>query len=67
MRYDDAARTATYSTAARMSGPQGDLAADRIALVLGSEGRALERIEGQGSVVARVEGRDARGAHAHAP
>ena len=62
MRYDDAARTATYATTARMSGPQGDLAADRIALVLGSEGRALERIEGQGSVVARVEGRDARGA-----
>ncbi len=62
MAYDDTARTATYTTAARMSGPAGDLAADRIALVLAAEGRALERIEGYGSVVARVEGRDARGA-----
>jgi lipopolysaccharide export system protein LptA len=62
MAYDDTARTATYTTAARMSGPAGDLAADRIALVLAAKGRALDRIEGYGSVVARVEGRDARGA-----
>jgi LPS export ABC transporter protein LptC len=62
MQYDDASRTATYTTAARMSGPQGDLAADRIAIVLAAEGRTLERIDGTGAVQARVEGRDAKGA-----
>ena len=62
MRYDETARTATYTTGARMSGPQGNLAGDRIALVLAPGDRTLERIEGYGSVVARVEGRDARGA-----
>ena len=65
MRYDDAARTATYTTAARMSGPQGDLAADRIALVLaaGAAG-TLERIEGYGAVAGadrRPRGHGARG------
>jgi lipopolysaccharide export system protein LptA len=62
MRYEDAARTATYTTGARMSGPQGDLSGDRIALVLSPGDRTLERIEGYGNVVARVEARDARGA-----
>jgi len=62
MRFADAARTATYTNGARMSGPQGDLSADRIELVLAAEGRTLERIEGYGNVAARVEGRDARGA-----
>ena len=62
MRFVDAARTATYTTGARMSGPQGDLSADRIELVLAAEGRTLERIEGYGTVAARVEGRDAKGA-----
>lgn len=62
MRYEEAARTATYTTGARMSGPQGELSGDRIALVLSPADRSLERIEGSGDVVARVEGRDARGA-----
>lgn len=62
LRYDDAARTATYTTGAQMSGPQGDLKADRIALVLATAGRALERIDGDGTVEARVAARDARGA-----
>jgi LPS export ABC transporter protein LptC len=63
MQYEDAARTATYTTAARMSGPQGDLAADRIALVLADGGgRTLERIEGYGAVQARIEAREAKGA-----
>ena len=59
--YDDGARTATYSTGAHMSGPEGDLSADRIVLALAPADRALERIEGYGSVVARVAARDARG------
>lgn len=62
MRYEETSRTATYTTGARLSGPQGDLAADRIGLVLAGEGRALERIEGYGAVAARVENRDAKGA-----
>ncbi|MGD9904641.1 MAG: LPS export ABC transporter periplasmic protein LptC [Vicinamibacterales bacterium] len=62
MRFTDAARAVTYTTGARVSGPQGDLAADRIELVLAESGRDLARIEGYGSVEARVDGRDARGA-----
>ncbi len=61
MGYDDAARTVTYTKNAQVNGPQGDLTADRIALVLASPERALERIEGYGTVVARVAARDARG------
>ena len=46
-----------------MSGPQGDLTADRIALVLADGGgRTLERIEGYGAVEARIEAREAKGA-----
>ena len=62
LRYDDAARTATYTTGAQMSGPQGDLKADRIVLVLAPATRTLERINGDGAVEARVAARDARGA-----
>lgn len=62
LRYDDAARTATYTTGAQMSGPQGDLKADRIVLVLAAAARTLERIDGDGAVEARVAARDARGA-----
>jgi lipopolysaccharide export system protein LptA len=61
LRYDDEARTATYTGGAHMSGPEGDLSADRIALVLAAAGRTLERIEGYGSVVAHVAARDAKG------
>ncbi len=45
-----------------MSGPEGDLKADKIALVLAAASRTLERIEGEGKVEARVSARDARGA-----
>ncbi len=60
MAYDEAARTVTYTKNAQVNGPQGDLTAGRIALILASPGRALERIEGYGAVVARVAARDAR-------
>lgn len=62
LRYTDASRTATYANEAHVSGPEGDLTASRIALVLAAESRALARIEGDGDVVARVTARDARGA-----
>ncbi len=61
MAYDESARTVTYTTNAQVNGPQGDLSADRIALVLASPGRTLDRIEGYDSVVTRVAARDARG------
>lgn len=61
LRYDDAARTATYATEAHVSGPEGDLSAAKIVLVLAAESRTLARIEGDGDVVARVAARDARG------
>lgn len=62
LHYDDLARTATYATGAQMSGPAGDLKADRITLVLAAASRTLERIEGEGAVEARVAARDAVGA-----
>jgi LPS export ABC transporter protein LptC len=61
MAYVEEAKTATYTTGAHVSGPEGDLTADRIALVVSAVGRTLERIEGYGSVVAKVADRDARG------
>ena len=63
MRYDDAARTATYTTGRadeRPAGRSGRPTASRWCWP--PRRRTLERIEGYGSVVARVEGRDARGA-----
>ncbi|MEZ5290132.1 MAG: LPS export ABC transporter periplasmic protein LptC [Vicinamibacterales bacterium] len=61
MDYVESTGTATYTKAAQMSGPEGDLTADRIALVVARADRSLERIEGYGSVAARVSARDARG------
>ncbi len=60
MAYDDTARTVTYTKNAQVNGPQGDLKADRIELVLASQERARERIEGYGTVVAPGAARDAR-------
>lgn len=62
MTYEDAARTATYTKGARLSGPQGDVASDRIAIILAEASRTLERLEAYGAVTARVDGRDAKGA-----
>ena len=43
--YDDALRRATYTTAARMVGPEGDLKGDKIELYLDETGRGLQRLE----------------------
>jgi LPS export ABC transporter protein LptC/lipopolysaccharide transport protein LptA len=61
-RYDDAARTATYTKNAQLSGPQGDLKADRIELLLAAQGRTLERLEGYTQVSVRLDKRTATGA-----
>jgi lipopolysaccharide transport protein LptA len=43
--YDDAKHLATYTTEARMVGPEGDLKGDKIELYLDDTGRGLERLE----------------------
>jgi LPS export ABC transporter protein LptC/lipopolysaccharide transport protein LptA len=43
--YDDAKHLATYTTEARMVGPDGDLKGDKIELYLDDTGRGLERLE----------------------
>ena len=43
--YDDALHRATYTTNARMVGPEGDLKGDKIELYLDETGRGLQRLE----------------------
>jgi LPS export ABC transporter protein LptC len=50
MVYEDALRTITYTTKARLIGPQGDLTGDTIVLTLGANGQDVERLEGTGNV-----------------
>ena len=59
--YDDEARRATYTTDARLNGPQGDLVAKKIELYLGMDDNELERIEGYEAVTLREAGRTATG------
>jgi lipopolysaccharide export system protein LptA len=61
--YEDARRRATYSTKAHMSGPDGDVTADKIELYLTESGGELERAEAYGDVVSRQETRRAYGSH----
>jgi lipopolysaccharide export system protein LptA len=65
--YDDAARKATYTAdptgVARMVGPQGDVTAARIDLLLRQGARELERAEADGNVVVKEGDRTARGKH----
>jgi LPS export ABC transporter protein LptC len=50
MVYDDTLRTITYTTKARLIGPQGDLTGDTVVLTLGANGQDVERLEGTGNV-----------------
>ena len=54
---------ATYTGNAHMSGPTGDVTADRIELFLAEQGGQLERAEAEGNVVSRQEARRAYGRH----
>jgi LPS export ABC transporter protein LptC len=63
LTYDDARRRATYTPGARLVGPEGDLRADTIVLVLDASGEALERLEAEGAVSLRSEGRSSTGLH----
>jgi lipopolysaccharide export system protein LptA len=62
LAYDDALRRATYTGAARMNGPEGDLRADRIELFLAESGQALDRIEAFDAVSLRTQSRTVTGA-----
>lgn len=53
--YEEARRLATYTTNARMNGPEGDLRAARIELFLDETGRALERAEAYEAVTLRSD------------
>jgi lipopolysaccharide export system protein LptA len=59
--YDDGKRMATYTTAARLVGAQGDLRAARIELFLAATSSDLERLEAYDSVTIREGVRKAEG------
>lgn len=63
--YDDAKRTAVYTTSARLEGPQGDLTAERVELFLKAGTNELERVEAygaNGAVILKEGTRTATGA-----
>ena len=71
IRYVDAAHTITYAAAknaagavaaqAQLSGPQGDLRADRIEVVLAQQDSHVDRLEAYSSVNMKVDARTATG------
>ena len=61
--YQDALRRATYTGKAHMSGPDGDVTAEKIDLFLAEQGGGMERAEADGNVVSRQEFRRAYGSH----
>jgi lipopolysaccharide transport protein LptA len=66
IRYEDKTRIVTYSSTiprtARVAGPQGDLTAGRIDIVLAKEGSAAERLEAYRTVTMKIDTRTASGA-----
>lgn len=59
--FDDRLRIASYENSARLQGPQSDLAADRIVIVLLADSRTLERIEAEGMIELVMSGRTVTG------
>jgi lipopolysaccharide export system protein LptA len=63
MVYDDSVRRATYTGSARLNGPDGDLAADKIEIYLLENGSEVERLEAYAAVTLRMpDGRRGSGA-----
>ena len=54
--YDESRRQATFRQNARLTGPEGDIAADRIEIFLREDGNTLERAEAYEKVTARLDG-----------
>jgi lipopolysaccharide export system protein LptA len=61
MHYDDAARRATYTTDAHVTGPQGDLRAVKIEMYLVEGGGSLEKVEAYDDVDLKTDARVATG------
>ena len=61
-KYDDATRRLTYTGAAHLTGPEGDMAADRIELYLKESGDELDRAEAYESLTLREQDRKTTGA-----
>jgi LPS export ABC transporter protein LptC/lipopolysaccharide transport protein LptA len=62
MVYDDSVRRATYTGTARLIGPDGDLAADKIEIYLQENGSEMDRLEAYTGVTLRTpDGRRASG------
>jgi lipopolysaccharide export system protein LptA len=61
--YEDAKHRAAYTGNTHMSGPSGDVTADKIELFLAEQGGQLERAEADGNVISRQENRRAYGQH----
>jgi LPS export ABC transporter protein LptC len=61
LHYEDAARRATYTTAAHVNGPQGDLHAVKIEMYLAEGGGSLERVEAYDEVSLKADDRAATG------
>jgi lipopolysaccharide transport protein LptA len=60
-KYEDADRRATYTGEAHMSGPQGDMTAEKIELYLKPSGDELERVEAYEKVTLRSESQTTTG------
>ena len=61
-KYDDATRRLTYTGTAHLTGPEGDMAADRIELYLKESGDELDRAEAYESLTLREQDRKTTGA-----
>lgn len=61
LAYDEKSRKATYLRDAQVSGPQGDLRAGRIEVILSESGKALGRLEAYTSVTLLDASREAVG------
>jgi LPS export ABC transporter protein LptC len=61
MIYEEAARTITYTTKARLVGPHGDLTAETIILTLGSNSQDVERLEATENVTLKEADRVTNG------
>ena len=57
VEYDDELHRATYTTDARLTGPRGDMTADKIVVFLEPDSRTLERVEATGGVELKMVAR----------
>jgi LPS export ABC transporter protein LptC len=60
-KYEESRRLATYTGEAHLSGPQGDMMADKIELYLKPSGDEIDRAEAYGNVTLREQNRRTRG------